>query len=164
MKKNGFFVECGALDGAFLSNTLLLERDYNWTGLLIEVDPTPLAILKKRNRKAWVADVCLSPEPHPVEVEMKGRRELVGQTHMKSNGIEKGDSVWEEADTQSFQAQCFPLDMLLAAINRTEVDYLGLDVEGVELSILKTIPFDKIHIKVINLVLKLVYLEFLLIK
>jgi hypothetical protein len=29
--KNGFFVECGALDGELRSNTLLLERRYNWT-------------------------------------------------------------------------------------------------------------------------------------
>ena len=34
-KKNGFFIEAGAYDGEELSNTLLFEMKYNWTGLLI---------------------------------------------------------------------------------------------------------------------------------
>ena len=34
--KHGFFVEAGADDFLFGSNTLLLEEKYNWTGLLIE--------------------------------------------------------------------------------------------------------------------------------
>jgi len=33
------FVECVAFDGLFLSNTLTLERDHNWTGLLVEASP-----------------------------------------------------------------------------------------------------------------------------
>lgn len=35
---NGIFLEVGAADGVTLSNTLFLERERNWTGLLIEPD------------------------------------------------------------------------------------------------------------------------------
>ena len=35
-KNSGFFVEAGAWDGVYLSNTLFLERQRNWTGILIE--------------------------------------------------------------------------------------------------------------------------------
>ena len=45
---------------------------------------------------------------------------------------------------------CFPLYSILLAMNRTQVDYLSLDVEGLELPILKTIPFDKLQIKVLS--------------
>ncbi len=34
----------------------------------------------------------------------------------------------------------------MAALNRTKVDFFSLDVEGKELEVLKTIPFDKIQI------------------
>jgi Methyltransferase FkbM domain len=44
--------------------------------------------------------------------------------------------------------QCLPLWSLLLALNRTTIDYFSLDVEGSELAVLKTIPFDKIDIKV----------------
>lgn len=44
--------------------------------------------------------------------------------------------------------QCLPLFSLLAAINVTTVDYFSLDVEGSELGVLRTIPFDKVLIRV----------------
>ena len=47
-------------------------------------------------------------------------------------------------------AQCFPVYSLLLALNRTTVDYFSLDVEGSELQVLKTIPFDKVDIKVLT--------------
>lgn len=55
----------------------------------------------------------------------------------------------ESDDTNTIQiVQCMPLYSLLAAIKVTTVDYFSLDVEGNELEVLKTIPFDKIYIRV----------------
>ena len=45
---------------------------------------------------------------------------------------------------------CFPFQSLMMALNVTHVDYLSLDVEGLELEILRTIPFDLIHISVLS--------------
>lgn len=47
------------------------------------------------------------------------------------------------------QAQCFPLYSILLALNRTCVDVFSLDVEGAELPVLKTIPFEHVTIKLI---------------
>ncbi len=44
--------------------------------------------------------------------------------------------------------ECFPLYSILLAINRTVVDYFSLDIEGIELRVLKAIPFDLVTIKV----------------
>ena len=44
--------------------------------------------------------------------------------------------------------QCLPLYSVLLAMNRTTVDFLSLDVEGSELDILKTVPFQKVIFKV----------------
>ena len=52
------------------------------------------------------------------------------------------------------EVQCFPFTSLILALNRTTVDYFSLDVEGVELAVLETIPFDKISIKVLTVEFK----------
>ena len=43
---------------------------------------------------------------------------------------------------------CFPLFGVLKAINVTKVDYFSLDVEGNEMDVLRTIPFDDVDITV----------------
>ena len=43
---------------------------------------------------------------------------------------------------------CFPLFGVLKALNVTKVDYFSLDVEGNEMDVLRTIPFDLIDITV----------------
>ena len=48
------------------------------------------------------------------------------------------------------EVYCFPLYSMLLALNRTHIDYFSLDVEGSELAVLKTIPFDKVNIMVRN--------------
>ena len=47
---NGRFVEIGAYQGVSLSNTFMLERCFNWTGVLIEANPKNFAVLKKSGR------------------------------------------------------------------------------------------------------------------
>ena len=41
-QRNGFFIECGALDGETRSNTLILEEELDWSGILIDADPVNL--------------------------------------------------------------------------------------------------------------------------
>lgn len=48
------------------------------------------------------------------------------------------------------EVQCFPLYSILLALNQTTVDFFSLDVEGDELRVLQTIPFDKIDIKMVT--------------
>lgn len=50
--------------------------------------------------------------------------------------------------------QCFPIYSYLLALNITHVDYFSLDVEGDELDVLMTLPFDKVNIEVRDFVCK----------
>ena len=68
MQKNGFFIEAGAFDGEVNSNTLHLERNYSWEGVLIEPNDENYMKIRDKNRKAWFAPACLSPHPYPIEV------------------------------------------------------------------------------------------------
>ena len=53
-----------------------------------------------------------------------------------------------DSTTNYVEVQCFPLQSLLRAANLTSIDYFSLDVEGLELKILKTFPFKDFDIKV----------------
>ena len=65
--KTGFFIEAGAYDGEFLSNTLSLEEKRNWTGLLVEPDQDSILKIKSKNRKSWVSPTCLGTNSFPYQ-------------------------------------------------------------------------------------------------
>ena len=52
--KGGFFIEAGANDFETDSNTLLFELKHNWTGILVEPNPTIFPKGFSRQRKVIV--------------------------------------------------------------------------------------------------------------
>jgi hypothetical protein len=46
LQRDGFFIECGALNGEKGSNSLWLEKDLGWRGLLAEGDQKSVPIIK----------------------------------------------------------------------------------------------------------------------
>ncbi len=44
-KRQRFFIEAGAFDGARISNSLFLEMKHNWTGILVEPDPNAFQMM-----------------------------------------------------------------------------------------------------------------------
>lgn len=150
---NGFFIECGALDGEYLSNTLYMERALNWEGILIEADQKAFSQLTARNRKAYSLPVCLSTKPYPIQVAfnvsswsgsfiMEENRSEMFHEEIRKNDHENSKTV--------YKVQCFPLYSILLAVEKTEIDFFGLDVEGSEFKILKTIPWHKVDIKTLS--------------
>ena len=57
-KKKGFFIEFGATNGFDLSNTYLLEKKYNWKGIVAEPLPAWHSDLRK-NRDCSIDTRCL---------------------------------------------------------------------------------------------------------
>ncbi|XP_065340220.1 protein Star-like [Cloeon dipterum] len=126
-KSHGVFIECGASDGLFLSNTFWLESAFNWTGLLIEPEPSSFKKLLGAGRNAWLMPTCLSLSKHP---------------SLKRVRLEE-----EELASNTSAVHCMPLFSILLAVNQT-IDYFSLDTGGNELDILKTVPFHHIDVKV----------------
>ena len=62
----------------------------------------------------------------------------------QSSGLVKGPT-----DT-TVNIQCFPLYSLLLALDNPTVHYFSLDIEGAELPVLKTIPWEKVDIRVMT--------------
>ncbi|XP_068209428.1 uncharacterized protein [Palaemon carinicauda] len=135
----GFFVEAGALDGEYLSNTLYLERIKGWTGLLVEPDDKMFARLLGKNRKAWAANCCLSTKPYPVQetlVTMSNDQNKLYEVGFKAMNALFSSPMASRSEGAAHstysQVQCFPLLSLLKALGMTQVDFISLDIEGVE--------------------------------
>ncbi|KAK7053108.1 hypothetical protein SK128_025236 [Halocaridina rubra] len=157
---SGVFLEAGALDGEFISNTLFLERDLGWSGLLIEADPFLYKSLPGKNRKAWSSHSCISPANyaqkltletyHPRNKTMDYAAELMIRSTGNLEGV-KAPAKGQMGIKTTYEVQCFPLLSYLLALNTTTVHYISLDVEGAEASILLTLPWDQISVTVWNI-------------
>ncbi|WAQ94261.1 STAR-like protein, partial [Mya arenaria] len=132
--EGGFYIECGGLDGERGSNTLFFEKVRRWNGLLIEADESNYALLKGKHRKAFTMNACLNTESGRV-VHGEEARNWIRNRHLKIDEV---------------SVQCFPLYSILLALNQLTVDFFSLDVEGDEMRVLQTIPFDKIDIKMMT--------------
>ena len=145
-KKNGFFVEIGACDGVLFSNTLLLERDYGWNGILVE--PARCWHEKLRNNRnsviaydfigAQSGETILFNEAP--EAEFSGAHQLVKLDHNSNRRI---GGFQYEIKTLSLK------DLLERNQAPKNIDFLSIDVEGGELDILSHFPFNKHTIRAI---------------
>ncbi|KAK0074206.1 hypothetical protein PV325_008638 [Microctonus aethiopoides] len=146
--KKIFNNKCGAYDGEIRSNTLTLERYLNWTGILIEADPINFSKMLGKKRRAYLSPTCLSIKPRPMTASFLMARNI-GRIHQPENftDIESSNSPDVAHHGTHIIVQCFPLLTFIAAFRFPTVDYLSLDVEGNEMDILETIPFNLVDIK-----------------
>jgi len=145
--KNGFFLEAGAFDGEFNSDSLYFEMNHGWTGLLVEPHPYAVNEIQDRNRNATVIQTCLATEKKPQMVKFDMVGSLRNETHREAM---MGITV-DPFDEQHIQMQCMPIYSILLAMGNPTVNYFSLDVEGAEFAILKTIPWDKVDIQVMSI-------------
>ena len=145
--KDGFFLEVGANDGVSQSNTINLERNLNWKGILIEPDFNQY--LK-----------CLKNRPNSIVVNAA----LVSEEFSKKNDKilfpKKGNLMSKTYEENIFNllklflkkliyVNCINLSSLLSNLNITKIDLLSLDIEGNELEVLKSINFNDVNIEYI---------------
>lgn len=69
-----------------------------------------------------------------------------GQRAEEARKSQKNLSLQRHLHPIIHDVPCVPLHSVLLALNRTSVDYLSLDVEGLELPILQSFPHQDIHI------------------
>ncbi|XP_021701728.1 protein Star isoform X2 [Aedes aegypti] len=139
-----FFQSLTGISDSMMTAPWLAET-MNWGGYLVEPDPRKYFSLRKQNAfrpNVQVIHACLSPNTYPKEVTL----------HHDDDSEVRINSVLDE-ETEWFhpRVKCFPVYTLMLAVNRTSIDLLSLGCQGQELQILQTIPFDRVHVKVISI-------------
>jgi FkbM family methyltransferase len=140
-KLNGFFVDIGATNGIDISNTYLLEKEYNWKGICVE--PVP-AVFKKlvKNRKAVCCDKAVFSKSDEVVLFD------IAYDHNTNDlsGIQQFIDCHKETvnkHKRTIKMTTISLNDLLDENNAPPfMEYLSIDTEGSELEILKHLDFD----------------------
>jgi hypothetical protein len=60
-------------------------------------------------------------------------------------------NVGHDRTSRTVQTQCLPLYSILAAIGVGHVDYFSLDIEGAEIGVLETFPFDDVTVETLSI-------------
>ncbi|MFA6341138.1 MAG: FkbM family methyltransferase [Candidatus Paceibacterota bacterium] len=139
--KNGVFVDVGANHPTHGSNTYLLEEN-GWTGLAIEPQEK-LRSLWPSVRKTRCLKYVVGSENKKV-VFVEGTDDEHGLS-----GVEGFNKCKEGCKKVTLEQK--RLDDILTENNIRHVDYLSIDVEGYEMSVLESIDLSKSDIKLIGL-------------
>ena len=141
-KTDGFFVELGACDGLYYSNTLYFEQK-GWSGICIEPNDIYFEKLKS-NRKCYVSNSLISSEKNKqVEFILNNAASSINDNTIgpftKSHGYKIVNKITSTLN-----------DVLDFYNSPLIIDYLSLDVEGHEYEIIKNFNFDKYKFRCIT--------------
>jgi len=134
---NGVFLEMGAYDGITFSNTKFFEDILNWTGILIEPNPSLFKELCKNRTKTINIPYAISKEEGEVEFY---KNYAVGS--VKSNTTEEFFKGWHDENTEIIKVPSIRLDTILHKTNIKRIDFWSLDVEGSEYEALETMDWS----------------------
>lgn len=140
-QENGFFLELAAFNPERLSNSLMIERDFNWKGLCVEANPNQWNAFAPR-KCTLVGAAVGSPTDKVVTFTFKG----------SLSGIVDGNTDNHvESKQGSKDLHIVALGDLLKKFNAPEViDYFSLDVEGAESLVMDSFPWEKYTFKVLT--------------
>ncbi|WP_293676884.1 FkbM family methyltransferase [uncultured Phenylobacterium sp.] len=143
----GYFVEIGACDGVSFSNTYLLEKQFAWTGIVVE--PSRVWYPKLRENRACAVDErCVWGET--------GASVLFNEAsvamHATIDSYSDGDMHAESRRVgRRYAVETVSLNDLLRTWGAPgRIDYLSLDTEGSELDILSAFDFDAHDVRLIT--------------
>jgi len=153
--KNGFFVDVGANDGIYISNTLYFERNNNWSGINIE----PIKKLYDKlvinrpnsiniNCAIYSNDgetdfICNSGYTEP----LSGIKDTYDGRHLQRVNKENKQN---NSSTELIKVNTKRLETIFDEYNVKQINYLSIDIEGAEFAAIKSINFDKVFIDVIS--------------
>lgn len=141
-RTGGRFLDIGCHDGLTFSNTLTLERDLGWSGILVEADPD-LAIQAKNNRprsRVINAAVWSQTARLTLATPASGDKLLTRVDGMPHNA---GYFEEEFRTAISVEVEARPVREILPG--DMWFDYVSIDIEGAELEALFGIDHDRMR-------------------
>jgi FkbM family methyltransferase len=156
-KKNGVYIELGALDGVLYSNTKFFEDQLGWKGILIEPHPNKFALLKQNRPNNFIFNTLISSIEKDVifryfEDEYAGVSG-VEETLPKEHYNCFFDKI-KHCPQSKITLKPKSLSEIIKSTGLSHINLLSLDVEGHEYEVLMSwdfsIPIDVILIETLG--------------
>lgn len=141
-KRNGFFIELGAVDGLKFTNTKFFEETLGWTGILIEPQTNMYERIAfyRPNCKAY--NVAISDQEGPLTMLVNNNSNPIAAavSSLETNIVPEFQHRFRLE--QKIQVNTAKFSDILKENSITKVDLLSLDVEGSEYDVLLTWNWD----------------------
>lgn len=147
-KKNGFYIDLGAHDGRQFSNTMALEKDYNWKGICIEANDESFKklIKNRKNSHNKFVNCCIwNKDGEKINFVCQGMASGVKDESARWNKYRlpkrKSESTIVTKTTKSL------LSILKEQNCPKDIDFLSMDIEGAEEKVINDELFQNYNIK-----------------
>lgn len=150
----GFFVDVGAHDGIAYNNTLYFEEECNWTGINIEPIPSVYESLMKNRSKCRNYNYAVCDTKGSAEFSVnEGYTEMLSglkcfQDERHQQRIDKENNIMGGL-SKTITVETLPLQSILDIEQVDHINFLSIDVEGAEFSVLRSIDYDRVFIDVV---------------
>ena len=139
-KKDGFFIELGALDGVLYSNTKFFEDAMGWTGILIEPVPSRFEELQRNRPKCELHRLAICDKDG--EVEFIGEDAYGGTVHTYGPELKEARINERKLPDSTYKVPAKRFDQVVTADRVPHVDLFSIDVEGGEYEVLSTFDWN----------------------
>jgi hypothetical protein len=128
-KTNGFFVDLGSGNGIKYSNTYILETEYQWTGICVDVNKDKFK-----------------------ELEINRTSININNAIYNYDGTCLIDDDGKINDMSGTTVNCNTFDnIIMNSGNNDIIDYVSINVGGKELDVIKNIDFEKNQIVLMSI-------------
>lgn len=148
-KRDGVYIELGALNGVLYSNTKFFEDTLNWKGILIEPHPEQYKLLQINRPNNFLFNELVSC--HTEELKFRyfidvftavgGVQDTLSQHHFDT--FFESDNEWNKSLLQNtIMIKPKTFTEIIKETKLSYIDFLSLDVEGHEYEVLQSWDFS----------------------
>ena len=133
--QNGTYLEIGAYDGIYFSNTLFLQNEYGFSGILIEPQKTLFEELTINRPLDFLVNSAIS-NSEETQISFIGDNLEAGISSLSSINLERFPA-WK-----NYMVDNKKMKTVIQDSNLKYIDVMFIDTEGSEFEIIKSINFS----------------------
>lgn len=156
-KRNGIYLELGALDGVLFSNTKMFQDFFDWRGILIEPHPTQFYSMVRNRPNNFLFNDLVSNATDDLKFRyfenilsaVSGVENTLPSTHFPEF-FDNAENACLQQNTMMKKPRS--LTDIIKSCHISYIDFMVLDVEGHELEVLMSWDFSvPIHVIMIEM-------------